>query len=276
MKKIIKYLIVILFFMISIYYTEHSMNILNQNDPIIAEIKNNLDKYKVEPINGKINNNIIIPGKKGQEVDIEKTYKEMKKYGIYNEALTKIKEVEPVISIEENKDKYIKLTANDNKTVSLLFIIKNNYDINNLLKILKNNNIKVTIYIEKSYIENNIKVLKETNQSIELLIDSKELFKANKKYLEAVIDNKLNYCYLEEENDEILNLCKKNKMYTVIPSKIIKNNLYKNVKNSIEYSPIISIYPNKYIEKELTSTIKYLKKKGYKFYDLKTILSEDN
>ena len=58
----------------------------------------------------------------------------MKKYGTYNEALTKIKEVEPVISINDNKDKYIKLTANDNKTVSLLFIIKNILKIKVFLK----------------------------------------------------------------------------------------------------------------------------------------------
>ena len=65
-------------------------------------------------------------------------------------------------------------------------------------------------------------------------------------------------------------------MHTIIPSLVIKNNLYKNVKNNVENSPIISIYPNKYVEKELDSTIKYLKKKGYKFYDLKTMLSENN
>ena len=173
MKKIIKYLVVILFFVLSIYYTEKSMNILRLKDPILKEIKNNLDKYNVKPVNANIDQNSIIPGKNGQEVDIEKTYKEMKKYGTYNEVLTKLKEVEPAISISDNKDKYIKLTANDNKTVSLLFIIKNNYNINNLLNIINNNSIKVTIYIEKSYIENNLKLLKETNQAIELLEDDK-------------------------------------------------------------------------------------------------------
>ena len=275
MKKIIKYLVVILFFVVSIYYTEQSMNILRLKDPILKEIKNNLNKYNIKPVNANIEQNNITPGKNGQEVDIEKTYKEMKKYGTYNEVLTKLKEVEPVISISENKDKYIKLTTNENKTVSLLFIITNNYDINNLLNIINNNSIKVTIYIEKNYIEKNLKLLKKTNQSIELLVDDKKLFKANKSYLEAVIDNKTNYCYTEEENKDILNLCKKNKMHTIIPSLVIKNNLYKNVKNNVENSPIISIYPNKYVEKELDSTIKYLKKKGYKFYDLDTLLSEN-
>ena len=64
-------------------------------------------------------------------------------------------------------------------------------------------------------------------------------------------------------------------MYTIIPSKIIKYNLYKNIKNSINNSSAIAIYPNKYIENELDATIKYLKKKGYKFCDLNTLFNEE-
>ena len=50
----------------------------------MKEIKNNLNKYKIESIDATINNNIIIPGKEGQEVDVKKTYDAMRKYGSYN------------------------------------------------------------------------------------------------------------------------------------------------------------------------------------------------
>ena len=64
-------------------------------------------------------------------------------------------------------------------------------------------------------------------------------------------------------------------MHTVIPSLIIKKELYKNIKSNIETSPIIVIYPNEYVEKKLTTTINYLKKKGYDFLYLKDLLTEE-
>ena len=217
MKKIFKYLIVILFFILSIYYTEQNTNNLNKK--------------------------------------------------------TNTKQV---VNLMKSKDEFIRFTANDNKKVSILLILNNNYNINNILKIIDDNNIKITVYINKEYIEKNISFLKETNHEIELLIEDNNIFKINKNYLESLISNELNYCYSETENNKVLNLCKKNKMYTIIPSKIIKNNLYKNIKNCINKSSVIAIYPNKYIENELDPTIKYLKKKGYKFYDLNTIFYYEN
>lgn len=273
MKKLSKYIFLFIFLIICFYYTEKSM--INSNDPLIKEIKNNLNKYKVEPVNAIIKDNTIIPGKYGQEVDIEKTYNEMKKYGTYNEGLTKIKKIVPTISISNNYDKYLKLTHNDNKKISLLFIISKNTNINNLMNIIDKNNINITIYIEEDFIEENIDFIKNTKYEIELLNSNKHLFSSTKAYLESLTNSKLKYCLTENENHELLKLCKNNKMHTIIPSLIIKNKLYKNIKNNIETSPIILIYPNKYIEKELNTTINYLKKKGYDFLYLKDLIKEE-
>ena len=273
MKKITKYIFLFLFLIISFYYIEKS--IINSNDLLIQEINNNLIKYKIEPVNATIKDNTITPGKYGQEVDIKKTYKKMKKYGSYNEGLTKIKKIIPTVSISNNYDKYIKLTNNDNKKVSLIFILNNKININNLINIIDKNNINITLYIEDEFIEDNIDFIKNTTYEIELLNPKKHLFTSTKSYLESLISSELKYCITEEENKELLELCKNNKMHTIIPSLIIKKELYKNIKSNIETSPIILIYPNKYIEKELTTTINYLKKKGYDFLPLKDLLTED-
>lgn len=275
MKQLLKYFFIILLFIFSIYYTDKSVDILKLNDPIMKEIKNNLNKYKIESINATINNNIIIPGKEGQEVDVKKTYDAMRKYGSYNENLIKIKEIIPTISINDNLDKYIKLNNSDNKKISLIFIINKEVNINNLNKTLEKNNITATFFIEKNLIENNINFIKNTNHQIELLNSNKILFNSTKSYLESLTNSKLKYCYTEEENNNILELCKDNKMYTIMPSLIIKKDLYKNIKSNIESSPIISIYLNKYTEKELNPSIEYLKKKGYKFYNLKSLINEE-
>ena len=82
MKKII---ILIIFSIVSMYYTNICLNILKDNDPIMKQIKLNINKYKVIGENAKIIGNSIIPGKYGKEIDLNKTYSKMKKYGNYNE-----------------------------------------------------------------------------------------------------------------------------------------------------------------------------------------------
>ena len=91
MKQLLKYLFIILLFIFSIYYTDKSVDILKLNDPIMKEIKNNLNKYRIESIDAIIDNDIIIPGKEGQEVDIKKTYDAMRKNNKKNEKLKKKK-----------------------------------------------------------------------------------------------------------------------------------------------------------------------------------------
>lgn len=273
MKRITKYIFLILFLIISFYHIEKTM--INEHDSLLKEIENNKEKYNLKPVNAIIENNIITPGKNGQEVDIKKTYNEMRKYGTYNEGLTKLKEVKPVISITNNYDKYIKLNNNDNKKIALLFIINKDTNIDNLINIIDKNNIIITIYIEDEFIENNIELIKNTKYEIELLNPKKHLFTSTKSYLETLTNTELKYCFTEEENTELLKLCKNNKMHTIIPSLVIKKELYKNIKSNIESSPVIAIYPNKYIEKELTTTINYLKKKGYDFLYLKDLITEE-
>lgn len=275
MNKINKYIFVIIIFIFSLYYTHKSMDILKLKDPLMKEIKNNTEKYNIEPVNAIIKGNIITPGKNGQEVDIEKTYEKMREYGTYNEGLTKIKETKPVISITNNYDKYIKLTNNDGKKISIIFILNKDTNINNLINTINKNNIRVTFYIEDEFIEENIDFIKNTKHEIELLNPKKHLFTSTKSYLESLTSSELKYCLSEEENIELLEQCQNNKMHTVIPSLVIKKELYKNIKSNIETSPIILIYPNKYIEKELTTTINYLKKKGYDFLYLKELITEE-
>ena len=161
MKKIFKYLIVILFFILSIYYTEQNTNNLNKK--------------------------------------------------------TNTKQV---VNLMKSKDEFIRFTANDNKKVSILLILNNNYNINNILKIINDNNIKITIYINKEFIEKNISFLKETNHEIELLIEDNNTFKINKNYLDinpiVGINNKK-----IELNDYINN----NEITVLVP---IKFNIYEN------------------------------------------------
>ena len=56
----------------------------------MTQIKENMDKYKQEPENAIIKNNTIIPGINGKIVNVNKSYRQMKKINIYNYAYIKL------------------------------------------------------------------------------------------------------------------------------------------------------------------------------------------
>ena len=98
-------------------------------------------------------------------------------------------------------------------------------------------------------------------------------FKTALSYLESVTGNKSKYCYTRSENEELLKLCRKLKLHTIMPSVIISNNIYNEVKENLDNGVILSIHTSK-IEKELPAVIQYIKEKGYKIVSLEKLLSE--
>ena len=106
-KKLIRPILIILLVGFSFFYTEQSIDLIRNTDPLMKQIKKSNYKYEIKPTNAKIKNNTIIPGTTGKEIDYEKTYTNMKKYGTYNESLTSLKETKPTISIDDIYDKFI-------------------------------------------------------------------------------------------------------------------------------------------------------------------------
>lgn len=278
MKKII---ILIIFSIISMYYTNICLNILKENDPIMKQIKLNINKYKVIGEDAKIIGNKIIPGKYGMEIDLNKTYSKMKKYGTYNETLMVMKEVKPKNSIENIYTHYIEKGNSNNKSIALVFLVDNNESLIKLKSSLKNIQVPVTIFIDGTLLELNENIpcnLKDNE--IELLSYNKEydknLFKTALSYLENQTNKKSKYCYSEEENDEILNLCESLKLHTIKPYLVINKDLFNNIKKNLSNSIIIKIDINDKNLFDLNSTIEYIKRKGYEIKTIDELLSEKN
>lgn len=277
MKKIRKYSIIVLLTIFSFYYINHRMIMIRNNDPIMKQIKLN-KSYEKDSINATIIGKNIITGENGRVIDYNKSYNNMKKYGAYNETLIETKEVSPTISITNNYNKYI-IKGNPNKRkISLIFTIRDKNP--SILKIINSKNISVTIFIDGTFLENNISFIKKekTHHEFELLsYDNKyneKYFKTSLYYLETITNKKSKYCYSEIDNEEILSLCNKLKLHTVKPSNVIKNNLYKNIKQNLSNGEIFTIEDNSYNEKELTTTIDYIIQKGYKIVTLENLLKE--
>ena len=62
---------------------------------------------KINSIDAVVSNNTIIPGISGKEVDVDKSYSKMRRYGKYNEKLLEYSYIKPTVSLTDNIDKYI-------------------------------------------------------------------------------------------------------------------------------------------------------------------------
>lgn len=280
-KKFIQVTSVIILMLFSFFYTNKSIELIRNNDPIMKQIKASSSKYKINPTNAKIIGNKIIPGKSGKEVDYQKTYTKMKKYGSYNEVLTTLKETEPSISIDDYYDKYIVQGNPENKNVSLVFKTNIIDNLPEIINILNQKNIPANFFIDGLLLENNTNLFSTmTNHELEILsYDNKYdeiYFESALNYLYSLTKEKAKFCYAEYDQKEVIELCSKLKLHTIIPTIQTTNMPYKEIKDKLYNSAIISLKISSITKEQLPAIIDYIKQKGYTFLKLSDLLSETN
>ena len=276
MKKI-KYLWLVLFLIGSIYYTNQSIMYSRKKDPIMIQIEESKRKYEIRPVNALIQEDYIIPGLNGITIDIEKTYHQMKQYGAYNESLTVLKEQKPDRSLNNHYNKYIENGNPEKRKVSL--VLKASSDLDLMIRYLEQNHVVGTFFIDGSLLEIEYAYIKNhKNHEYEILSYENKYntayLKTSISYLQSITKQKVRFCYNETKNKKFFHFCTKEKLYTIVPKKIYNENLYYQVKQQIENGDIIVIDWNKEIEKEFSSTIQYIKSKGYEIVTLKELLDE--
>ena len=204
----------------------------------------------------------------------------MKKFGYYNENLYVYKNIKPNISIENNLDKYIIKGNPKNRYISLIFLIQDeDININNILKIIDSNNIKVNFFVNDVWFNNHndliLKLIKN-DHIIGNLSHNLNYQDSSFIWMDTIIKNlskqKTGYCYYTN-NIEDLNKCKLQKNYTIKPIEI-NNNYLSEIKKRLENGAIFSFEISTKLEKELDYIIKYIKSKGYQIVNISTSLSE--
>ena len=282
-KKVIQVISVTLLMLFSFFYTNKSIELIRENDPIMKQIKETNMKYKVEPVNATIIGNKIIPGKSGKEIDYQKTYAKMKKYGTYNETLTVLKEIEPAISADDYYDKYIVQGNTERKNVSLVFKTDTTSNLLSILNILNQKNIPATFFVDGLLLENNtslFETMTQNNHELEILsYDNKYdeiYFDSALNYLSSITKREGKYCYAEYDQKEVIELCSKLKLHTIIPTVKTTTMPYKEIKDKLYNSAIISLPLSNITEEQLPAIIDYIKQKGYTFLSLEALLSEND
>lgn len=282
-KKVIQVISVTLLMLFSFFYTNKSIELIRENDPIMKQIKETNTKYKVNPVNATIIGNKIIPGKSGKEIDYQKTYAKMKKYGTYNETLTVLKDIEPAVSIDDYYDKYIVQGNTERKNVSLVFKTDTISNLLSILNILNQKNIPATFFVDGLLLENNtslFETMTQNNHELEILsYDNKYdeiYFDSALNYLSSITKRKGKYCYAEYDQKEVIELCSKLKLHTIIPTVKTTTMPYKEIKDKLYNSAIISLPLSTITEEQLPAIIDYIKQKGYTFLSLEALLSEND
>ncbi len=281
MKKYFQIVGMISLICFSFFYTEKTSTVLKEKDEIMMELKEKSEVLKTNVTEATIEGKTIIPGFSGKQVDINGSYKNLKRIGFYNEKYVQFEEIKPKELLKNHLDKYIIAGNKKKNMVSLLFLVEENTNIENVLKIMNEKDMKATFFVDTTWFEKNselaIGLIKQghTFGNLSYQGDTEDsTFIWMNTVLKKVGMQEEVYCYTEEENENLLKACSMHKNYTIKPTfTLIKYPLIE-VKNSLKAGSLIAIPINPTTEKELELILKYITSKGYIIEDLKTHLKE--
>lgn len=279
MKKIFQVIGLISLTCFSFFMTEKTTTVVNNMDDIMISIKENADKYKNEYIDAVINDDTIIPGVKGKIVNINKSYKNMKINGYYSDKLYVYDYEKPKISLEDNIDKYIIKGNPSKRMISLVFIVGANDNIDSILNIINNYNVKSTFFVDPTFFTNNIELIENMiNMGHNIGIYTNNYNDYNFEWLDVIIKKvnkqKYGFCYNINNNIDNLNICKLKNNYTIKPIVISEKTPLVDIKNNLESGNILSLKINSELKKELSTIIIYIKSKGLTITNLEENILE--
>lgn len=265
----------------SFIFTEKTAVTLRDNDSLMKVIKEQSDTYKIESENAKVDDNTIVPGLNGRNVNNNKSYDNMKRLGEFNENMLIYDLILPEISIKNIYNKYI-IGGNPRKNmVSLILKVDNNSDVDTVLSTVDVNT-PLNFFIDGNWLENNetsLKKIADRNYNIGNLSYNGDYSNSGYVWINTIIGKysrqEKNYCYLEEKNEESLKICALQKSYTIIPSIVAKTNPLIEIKNNLKAGSIIALNLNNETLKELPLIVNYINSKGYNITSLDEHLSED-
>lgn len=280
MKKFFEYLGLFTLVCFSFFYTEKTTSVVKELDDIMIKIKEKAPSYNTEVVEAIVNENTIIPGISGKEVDINSSYQKMRKMGVFNEEYFEYKYIKPKELLKNNLNKYI-VSGNSNKNeVSLVFLVDERSNIHNILTILDGKQIKANFFVDGNWFEqNNDEVIKliEEGHNVGNLSYNKDYQDSSFIWMDTIIKKighqNISYCY-KTENKKDLENCALQKNYTISPTIEVDKYPLINVKNNLKSGSIIAFKINNTLIKELELIIKYINSKDLNIVNLETLLNE--
>lgn len=257
MKKFFKSMGLISILFLSFFYTEKIALIMQNKSPIMQNIENNSSKYTVNPVNATINDTYVIPGIRGRMVNKNKSFVNMKTFGVFNEYYLIFEDIKPDISLEDNLDKIIKY-GNKKKNAIAFILEDGNEDIKNYFK---TNNIKASLLINETTYDK-FNYFEQINNDLKKYKNVESLLNKNNQ-------NK-NICYIKNINKST---CLKEGKYLVEESFALTSNNIVDVKKELDSGSIILIKNNTSID-YINLLIKEINFKGFNILTLYELINE--
>ena len=279
MKKTFQMIGLISLTCFSFFVTEKTVTVVSDMDEIMIEIKEKKDEYKSEAIDAIIEDNTIIPGVSAKEVNINKSYKNMKNNGYFNDKLFVYDYKKPDISLSDNINKYIIKGNPSKRMISLIFIIEQDEDITDILNIINNYNIKVSFFVNYNWFSNNNNLVGEIIREGHIVSPLMEDYtNSNFEWMDMVL-KKINkqsvgFCYNINDNQKNLDECILKNNYTIKPVLISENTPLVDIKEKLQAGSLLSLKVNSQVKKELSTIIIHIKSKGYKLVNLEENILE--
>ena len=274
MKKVFQMIGLISLTCFSFFVTEKTSTVVSDMDEIMIEIKEKKEDYKTESIDAIIEDNTIIPGVNAKEVNVNKSYKSMKKNGYFSDKLFIYDYTKPKISLTDNIDKYIIKGNPSKRMVSLIFTIQSDEDITDIVNILNNYNVSATFFVNYNWFSNDNDLVDELIKKGHIVSPLMEDYSVSDfewmdMALKKINKQNIGFCYNINDNQKNLDECVFRNSYTIKPIVISENIPLVDIKEKLESGAILSLKVNTQVKKELSTIIIHIKSKGYKLVNLK-------
>ncbi len=209
LKNISKLASLFLLLLLSFIYTDKVFSEARENDPIMKEVMNYKKENDIEPIEPRLHDDEIVLGLSGLVVDAKETYKNMKKDKRFDKDKIVYNSKLPEKTITKNFDYYITKGNDKKEAVSIIFKAYDNTSIDELLKLVSKNNVKVNFFVDGSWLDKNVETaFSMVNLDCEIYnlgYDkkyTKNMINVTNNLIESISLKDSNLCLNENKDDE--------------------------------------------------------------------------
>lgn len=269
-------------------------------EPLYEEIAQKAKEYNIPAADAKIDKIWkAMPGYNGRVVNVQASYKNMEKQGIFDKNKLVFEEVPPKVHLRDLPPAPIYRGHPEKKMVALTINVAwGNEYLPNMLETLKKHNVKATFFLEGRWVKENpnlAKMIAEADQevgnhsythpnmkTISAGMIEEQLTKTN-DMIEATTNQQVRWFAPPSGSfrDEVVNLAAKHGMGTIMwtvdtidwqrpePSVLLNRVLTK-----VHPGGIILMHPTSSTARSLDTMVIQLKKKGYKIGSVSMLLDE--
>lgn len=274
MKKFFEYIGLFSLVCFSFFLTDKTATVVQEVDELMIQIKAHQEEYSQTGENATISEKYIVPGIPSKTVNVEKSYAEMKKVGVYdsNYFVYDIKKLSE--NLDNHLDKYIVSGNPSKRMVSFIFILNEHSPFSVLDKIGSK---EVSFAVTNYQFENHVSDIEKAISSHQefLIMDSNEQNYFSLKQKLETFNNPTKICYNEKEETPFLMMCKKNKYYTLTSSNVIRKNPLAMTKELVGPGVFLTFEVNKQLLEELPNILNYIESHGYTIVPVSVLIKED-